>query len=182
MGRCRIPLFYHEGHEENEGLQDETFQAVFQDFHIKIDQEALFYFGEFHIREQLGIVNRFQLGHGLQFHDDGIFNEEIDSIAAIEMNPFIVDRERVFRFEGNAGQMKLTGQALLICGFQQTGAKMSMDFDGGTDDPMGQVCEFSFHHTKKGTDLFFSIFYHEGHEGVLGAGGWVLKARSETQL
>ena len=26
-------LFYHEGHEGNEGLKDETFQAVFQSFH-----------------------------------------------------------------------------------------------------------------------------------------------------
>ena len=31
-------LFYHEGHEGNEGLKDETFQAVFQDLRIEIDQ------------------------------------------------------------------------------------------------------------------------------------------------
>ena len=67
-------VFYHEGHEGNEGLKDETFQAVFQDFHIEIDQKALFYFGEFHICEQLGFMNRFQLGHGFEFYDDGIFN------------------------------------------------------------------------------------------------------------
>ena len=42
-------LFYHEGHEGNEGLKDETFQAVFQNFHVEIDQMAVFYFGEFHI-------------------------------------------------------------------------------------------------------------------------------------
>ena len=151
MGGCRslrLPgfhLFYHEGHEGNEGLKDKAFQAVFQDLYIEIDQKALVYFGEFHIREQLGLMNRFQLGHGFEFYDDGIFNEQINSIAAIEMNSFIVDRQWVLRLEGNAGQMKLTGEALLICGFQQTGAKMPMDFDGGADDPMGQVAEFSFH-------------------------------------
>jgi len=69
-----VHFFYHEGHEGNEGLKDETFQAAFQDFHIEIDQKALFYFGEFHICHQLGFMNRFQLGHGFQFHDDGIFD------------------------------------------------------------------------------------------------------------
>ena len=51
-------LFYHEGHEGNEGLKVETFQAVFQDFHIEIDQKSLFYFGQSHIREQLDLMNR----------------------------------------------------------------------------------------------------------------------------
>jgi len=30
-------------------LKDETFQAVFEDFHIEIDQKTLFYMGQFHV-------------------------------------------------------------------------------------------------------------------------------------
>jgi hypothetical protein len=51
-------VFYHEGHEGNEGLKDETFQAVFQDFHIEIDQKALFYFGKSHICQQLSFMKK----------------------------------------------------------------------------------------------------------------------------
>jgi hypothetical protein len=57
------------------GLKYETFETVFQDFYVEIDQKALLYFSQPHIRKQLGLMNRFQLGHGFQFQDDGIFNE-----------------------------------------------------------------------------------------------------------
>jgi len=34
-------LFYHEVHGEHEGLKDETFQAIFQQGNIEIDQESI---------------------------------------------------------------------------------------------------------------------------------------------
>jgi len=101
-----------------------------QERHIEVNQQAYTLVSEFQVGQELGLVNRHQFLNGFQFQNDFVLHEEIDLVATVQLQTFIFDRQVHLSLEAQPAKMKLVAQALFVCRFQKTGAKMTMDLDG----------------------------------------------------
>ena len=126
-------------------LQHKTFDPMFQDFNIEINQEAVIDLSQFHIGQQLGFMNCFQPLDGLQFQNQNIFHKHIDSVPTIQRDPFVFHRKRVFHLEINMIQPKLPCKTLLICRFQKTRPKVPMNFNCSTNNRVRQIIKTLLH-------------------------------------
>ena len=66
----------------------------------------------------------------LEFQNNRVFNNQIDSITAIQVNIFILHRERYLPLEVDSAQMGFMAQAFLIGRFQQPRTEVPMHLDG----------------------------------------------------
>jgi hypothetical protein len=82
----------------------------------------------------LGFVDWQNPLDGLQFHDHFIVNNKIYFVSAIQLQSLIRDRKIDLAFEGQAAKMQFMAQALLVCGFQQSGPELTVYFDGCAND------------------------------------------------
>ena len=59
--------------------------AVHEFLHVEIDQQADVAARQLEAGEQLGFVNGLKLPHSLELHDDQVFDEQVDAIAAVDL-------------------------------------------------------------------------------------------------
>ena len=108
---------------------------------LKVHQQTDLHFGQFHISQQLCLVDTFDLVHALQFDDESIFHEYIKSIATAQSDPFVLDWLRVLELKCNTVQLELMCQALFVGRFEQAQSQFPMDFDGTTDHATRKIVE-----------------------------------------
>ena len=75
----------------------------------------------------------------LEFEDQLVFDENIDSIATVQTDTFVLDQQRMFELEADSVQRPLPGKALLIGRFEQPRAKDPMNFDRTANDSIRKV-------------------------------------------
>jgi hypothetical protein len=73
-------------------LQDASDDALRQEWDVEIDQKAYTFMGQFHVGQKLGLVNRQKSLHGFQFQNDFVLHEEIDLVAAVQLQALVLDR------------------------------------------------------------------------------------------
>ena len=80
-----------------------------------------------------------QLFHGFEFHNDAIFDEEIDSIASVQSDASIFNRQPnlVLKMQTSKGELVL--QARLIRAFEQSWSERRVNPDRRVDDAAGNV-------------------------------------------
>ena len=76
--------------------------------------------------------------NGLQLKDDLVFHQQVDSISAIELDPFASYGERELAYHAKSPYRQFVGQTSLVGGLKQTRAKFSMDFYCRTDNRLCQ--------------------------------------------
>lgn len=77
-------------------------------------------------------LNRFDFNNQVTFEDD------IQSIAAIQANAFIEDRQRHLSSKRDAGLPQLQTETFFVCGFKQSGPKRSVHGNREADYALGQ--------------------------------------------
>lgn len=77
----------------------------------------------------------------LELEDQLVFDENIDSIATVQTDTFVLDRQRMFELEADSIQRELPGKALLIGRFEQPRAKDPMNFDRTANDSIRKLAE-----------------------------------------
>ncbi len=80
-------------------------------------------------------INAFHLNYDLVVHQD------VDSVPAIQMDTFVLDRNRMLQTEGNIGNFEFVGQTLLVSGLQQARPEMPVHLNRAPDHPVGQGIE-----------------------------------------
>ena len=80
--------------------------------------------------------------HGLYLDRDAS-DDEVDPIAEFERAPSIDGGQRHLSFEVNATNCQLLSETQLVRGFQQPGAKLTMNLDRRADDLVGEGIEFT---------------------------------------
>jgi len=73
-----------------------------------------------------------------QFHYDFIGHDQVEAILSSCFVALINDRKFYLSNEGEMAQTKLVAHTLFIDRFQETWAKLLMNFDGGAYDLFGQ--------------------------------------------
>ena len=88
--------------------------AVAQVRHVEVNQQADFMITELQIRQNLRQVERMQFFHCFQLDDYASFNNEVDSIAGIDLNALMNDRQSDLMLKGHAIFRQLISQASVV--------------------------------------------------------------------
>src|SRR3972149_266046 len=74
----------------------------------------------------------------LQLNHDLAFNQEVQPVAAVELNFFVHDGNRFLALKLETTQAQLASQAFFIGGLEKARAKNSVYLNGGADDGVGE--------------------------------------------
>ena len=109
-----------------------------QPLHVEIDQQADFTAGEPQVRQHLGAVHRLESLDRLDFDDHRVFDEQIDSVAAVERLTSVDQRKRLLSFDVQPTVEQFEGEARFVRRFEQARAELAMNRDRRADDLVGQ--------------------------------------------
>ena len=113
-----------------------------QDFSLYLDafgevyQEADFYAGGFQVVDELGAVCRVKVFYGLEFEDDGVFDNDVCGIVADQL-VLVMDLDLSFVFGVEASFFQFDQEGVLVNGFEEAESEGVVDFVGTGDDLMG---------------------------------------------
>jgi hypothetical protein len=105
---------------------DHPLYPVFQKLHVEVDEATQTGVRQRHIVEQNCLVNRQQLLAALQLEHNLVFNQQVDSVSAVQLYSFVRHRNGFLPFESNAPQMQLVTEGHLIRVLQKTRAQGTM--------------------------------------------------------
>jgi hypothetical protein len=120
-------------------LQDSACDAVFQESDVEVDKETDLEAGELQVAEELGLVDGNDLVDGLQLNGDGVFDNEVEAVATLDVLAFVDDRKFHLAAVGQAAECELMRETGFIRGFEKAGAEGVVDLNGGTDDGFGEL-------------------------------------------
>ena len=90
--------------------------------------------GQLHVRQRLRVINRVHIRDRLHLHDDNIFDNQIDSVVRVELNPLVYKRYRSLTHIAKVARAQLIQEARRVCGFEEAWTEAAMNFDGRTED------------------------------------------------
>ena len=70
------------------------------------------------MRQELSFINWVQNFFALQFNSQNSVHDQICTKAAVELHPFIKERNRLLALDTHAYYLKLVREACFVCGFQ----------------------------------------------------------------
>jgi len=73
-------------------LKNKSLDSLFQHLNVKIDQQPNVHLGEFHVRENLCLVDLEQLIYALQLNNQPIINQQVHTVTAIKLGLFVLNR------------------------------------------------------------------------------------------
>lgn len=114
--------------------QCQTSDALFQHRHVEVEQEPCSEAREFHVGEQLGLVNLEYRLNRLHLHDNEFVDDKIHPVARLERTALVTDGDFDLSPHDQAAIRALLGETFLVDGFQQARPETSMDFDSRGDD------------------------------------------------
>ena len=116
---------------------DDSRDAVFDQRHLEVDQQAKPLVGEPEIGEKLLLVDREEHLDGFDFYDDFIFDHQIGPESRIHADAVIDHRNRLLAHCAETPPAQLLRQNRLINRFQQARSQSCMNAESGIDDFLG---------------------------------------------
>jgi hypothetical protein len=95
--------------------------------HVEINQEPEPLVHESQVRQQLRAMNRQQSLDSFNFHDDRLVNEQVQSVAGVEVNPVVGDGDDLFASNGMAVLVQFVDHAFAIRTFEQARSELPMN-------------------------------------------------------
>src|SRR5271157_1252135 len=126
-------------------MRREDQSPEFQARSAEVQQEANRQAGCFQVVQDLGLMDRAQLGQGFQFDDDRLETEEIGLVEGAELSPLVDNRELDLPLKGDPDQSQLDGHRLLVNRFQETMPELPMNLHRGSDDRVCPRILITFH-------------------------------------
>ncbi|MGD1024669.1 MAG: hypothetical protein ABR880_17925 [Candidatus Sulfotelmatobacter sp.] len=77
--------------------------------------------------------------NALEFQNQRILNDKIDSIPAVQTDSFVSHRQWHLALEPHSAEMQFMTEALFIGRFHKTRAKFAMHFDRGANDLFSEL-------------------------------------------
>ena len=72
--------------------------------------------------------------HCFGLNDDDILDDQIHSVARVELHSLVDDRDRALSGKSQLARAQLELQAAAVCGFEQAGTERPMDLDRRRQD------------------------------------------------
>ena len=74
---------------------------------------------------------------GFQFEKNGVLDDDVGLEASVHAHVFVEDWQGHLLLEREAGAVELPAEALLVDGFQEAWAELTVDLYGEADDGVG---------------------------------------------
>ena len=78
-------------------LKHEAFQPIFQHDLVEVDQQSSLHSSQLHIGQQLSFVNVFDFLDALDFNDQFVLDENVNSVPTIQSDILISDGLRILQ-------------------------------------------------------------------------------------
>lgn len=75
---------------------------------------------------------------GLDFDEQGLFDDEVSSVTAVELQALVDQGNRALSCKGQSPKHELMAHALLVGRFEQAWPQMAVYLDAGSDDGPGE--------------------------------------------
>jgi hypothetical protein len=116
---------------------------------VEVDQQAQRHIEQFHVAEQLRLMNRQNFLHRLQFQQQAFFNKNIQAQRFLKNHSFVFNFHVTLGNARNAPQIEFTHQTLFINAFDQPRPLQAMNFDSRADDLTAQSMRFQIEEMHK---------------------------------
>jgi hypothetical protein len=117
---------------------DDAADTVFEDGCIEVHQQPERAALEFQVGEKLGVMYGEKLGDGFEFDDKLAFDDEIQTVAAIELHSFVEQGHLALALEGEASLSEFVSEGFLIGRFKQAGPEFAVNLHAQADDAVTQ--------------------------------------------
>ena len=115
--------------------------AIHQFKFMEVDQEADGDVEQFHVAEQLGLVDRQYILDRLQFEQQAAFDQNVKAERLFEDKTLVFDFDNALVDSSQLLEAQFAEEALLINAFDQARPLETMNLDGGADDGVAQfIC------------------------------------------
>jgi hypothetical protein len=94
---------------------------------------------ELQVREKLRSVQWKQFFHRLQFNDDAVLDQEIDSVSGFKLQSFVNHRQSNLVLKLQASDGEFVNKASGVGAFQQSRSKSCVDVQGCVNDSLGDI-------------------------------------------
>ena len=91
------------------------------------------------VRQQLCSTEWDDLFDSLQFENDALFHEEVETISGIEMKALVRDWQFDLCFESERRRLHLVLETCAVRALQKSGPKLGVDLDRRANDPFGEL-------------------------------------------
>lgn len=125
-------------------LENKSLDAPFQHLNVEVDQQPNVCLGEFHVRQNLRLVNFEQLIYALQLNDQPTINQQVYSVSAIKVDLFVFNRQFNLKPKRDPRLIQLVSQALLVSRFKQARPKFPVHLDRTPKNLVRQVIKLHF--------------------------------------
>jgi len=115
-------------------VPDDPFQSIFQVSDIEINEESYGLFRDTEVGQELSIEERQHSLYAFDFYYQAIVHEQIQSIATVQMESLVQNRERMLAAERDLVQRQFVRQTVLIGGFKETWSEITVDFESASND------------------------------------------------
>jgi plasmid stabilization system protein ParE len=113
--------------------------AIHEPLFVEVDKQSPTKIQEAQMGKRLSLVERVNHALCLEFHDNQMVDQQVGSKSAFHFHVIIDDWHWLLFHNVKSAFPQFIGKAYPIRGLQQSGAKPSVDFDGGPDDGVRQV-------------------------------------------
>jgi len=115
-------------------IQDQPLEASLHQLAVKIKQQPSLNAAQTHVSEQPGFMDLLEAIHGLEFNDQGSGDNQVHSIAAVELDALVGNRKWHLPFKWQATELQFMAKAFLIGRFEKARAKNTMNLNGSSND------------------------------------------------
>jgi len=116
---------------------DDARDAVFNEWHVKVDEQPQALVCETEVSQQLLFMNRRQILDGFHFDDYLVLDDQIRSESGIDADVFINDRYLLLAHDAKTAAAQFVGEDRIVDGFQQARPEGCMDAKGCVDNLFG---------------------------------------------
>jgi hypothetical protein len=117
--------------------EEEPRDAVNQLDLMEVEHQPQRHVQQFHITQQLGLVDRQDGLDGLEFNQETTLDQQIEPQRLLEHVVLVVDDDLLLLESGDASELEFTQEAPFVDALQQSRPHDPVHFDGGANDLTG---------------------------------------------
>lgn len=103
---------------------------------MEVDEEADGQAEELEVGDDLRLMDREQSFDSFDFDDHAVLHHDVEAVAAVEGEAFVVKGDGELTLEAEFTQRELMRQAVLVRGLEKPRPEVAVDFDASTDDEL----------------------------------------------
>ena len=116
---------------------DDVCNAIFDERHLEVDEQAQTLVGEPQVGQKLLLVNRSENLDGFHFHDHLIFDDQVGAEAGVNAHTVVDHRNRLLPHRAQTPAAQFICQDWIVDRFEQARPERRMDAEGGIHNLLG---------------------------------------------